>query len=71
MSKTILDIKKSRGRPKEAGTGTLIGTRWHEPELSEVDDWRRDQPDIPGRAEAVRRLVRMGLDSDKRKPKNR
>lgn len=26
-----------------------------------VDDWRRVQPDIPARAEAIRRLVDKGL----------
>jgi hypothetical protein len=28
--------------------------------LREIDDWRRKQPDIPSRAEAVRRLVAAG-----------
>lgn len=27
-----------------------------------VDDWRRKQPDIPSRAEAIRRLVNAGLN---------
>lgn len=29
--------------------------------LSMIDNWRRSQPDIPGRAEAVRRLVESGI----------
>lgn len=29
--------------------------------LALVDDWRRQQPDIPPRAEAIRRLVELGL----------
>lgn len=29
--------------------------------LDAIDDWRRTQPDIPSRAEAIRRLVRKGL----------
>jgi hypothetical protein len=29
--------------------------------LSMIDEWRRSQPDIPSRAEAIRRLVDMGL----------
>jgi hypothetical protein len=33
--------------------------------LSRVDEWRRGQPDIPTRAEAVRRLVDKGLEADK------
>ena len=30
--------------------------------LARVDDWRRSQPDIPPRAEAIRRLVDETLD---------
>lgn len=26
-----------------------------------IDDWRRSEPDIPPRSEAVRRLVELGL----------
>ena len=26
-----------------------------------VDDWRRKQPDLPSRAEAIRRLVERGI----------
>jgi hypothetical protein len=29
--------------------------------LASVDEWRRKQPDLPGRAEAIRRLVSLGL----------
>lgn len=29
-----------------------------------VDDWRRQQPDIPSRAEAIRRLVSQGFLGD-------
>jgi hypothetical protein len=29
--------------------------------LKEVDDWRRKQDDLPGRPEAIRRLVELGL----------
>jgi hypothetical protein len=31
--------------------------------LATIDDWRRKQPDIPSRAEAIRRLVEKGLGS--------
>jgi len=34
-----------------------------------VDDWRRTQADLPSRAEAIRRLVGVGLESElKRRP---
>jgi len=26
-----------------------------------LDDWRRKQDDLPGRREAIRRLVKLGL----------
>ncbi|WP_298165441.1 hypothetical protein [Novosphingobium sp.] len=29
--------------------------------LATIDDWRRQQPDLPPRAEAIRRLVEIGL----------
>jgi hypothetical protein len=35
-----------------------IGTRWHDAEITAIDEWIGAQPDRPGRAEAIRRLVR-------------
>jgi hypothetical protein len=35
--------------------------------IARIDDWRRVQPDLPNRAESVRRLVEIGLTS---KPKS-
>ena len=32
--------------------------------LRRLDDWRRKQPDIPSRAEAIRRLVEKGLEAE-------
>ncbi len=29
--------------------------------VQEIDDWRRRQDDLPGRPEAIRRLVELGL----------
>jgi hypothetical protein len=38
-----------------------------QPELSApLDDWRRKQADLPSRAEAIRRLVELGLKAKKR-----
>jgi len=33
--------------------------------LATIDDWRRQQPDLPSRAEAIRRLVELGLKNFK------
>lgn len=30
-------------------------------EVAAVDDWRRKQPDLPSRSEAIRRLVAVAL----------
>jgi hypothetical protein len=60
MAKSIPVTKKSKGRPK-SGIGTQIGMRWHEPVLKEIDNWRRQQADIPDRPQAIRRLVELGL----------
>jgi hypothetical protein len=30
-----------------------------------VDDWRRAQPDLPSRAESIRRLIKRGIEADK------
>lgn len=35
-----------------------------QPELAgQLDDWRRLQPDLPSRAEAIRRLVEQSLQA--------
>jgi hypothetical protein len=37
-------------------------------ELAEqIDDWRREQPDLPSKTEAIRRLVELGLGASPRK----
>ena len=32
--------------------------------LRAIDDWRRQQPDLPSRAEAIRRLVEKALRAE-------
>ena len=34
--------------------------------VDQVDDWRRRQPEIPPRSEAVRELIRRGLKAEER-----
>jgi hypothetical protein len=38
-----------------------IGVRVDPGFLKLIDDWRRKQDDLPGRPEAIRRLVELGL----------
>jgi hypothetical protein len=61
---TKRDTKKSRGRPS-TGIGIQIGTRWPADIVRLVDEWRREHPDLPGRPEAIRRLVELGLKAKK------
>ncbi|MDE2103119.1 MAG: hypothetical protein KGL39_38090 [Patescibacteria group bacterium] len=39
--------------------------------LLKLDDWRREQHDLPSRAEAIRQLVEAGMDAKAAKPKRR
>ena len=65
MKKTRLsDNKKKIGRPA-TGVGTLVGQRWRDDQLDLIDRWRKEQSDLPGRSEAIRRLVELGLKAKK------
>jgi hypothetical protein len=61
MAKSIRGTKKKRGRPKTTGTGSQIGMRWQSAELAAIDAWRGRQEDQLSRADAIRRLVALGL----------
>jgi hypothetical protein len=66
MAKATRDITKARKRPKGTGEPVLVRLQ---PELAEpLDDWRRNQPDIPSRAEAMRRLAELGLKAKRKSP---
>jgi hypothetical protein len=39
------------------------GNAW----LKKIDDWRRQQPDLPNISEAIRRLVDAGLEATSKK----
>ena len=64
---SISDNKKSRGRPKTTGIGTLVGVRLHPPILGAIDNWRRSEQDLPSRSEAIRRLVEHALSAKKKR----
>ena len=36
-----------------------------------VDEWRRKQPDLPSRAEAIRRLVERGVNAPEKRARKR
>ena len=60
MSKSINEITKSP-KKRAAAVGTPILVRAQDDLLKAIDNWRRQQDDLPGRPEAIRRLVELGL----------
>jgi hypothetical protein len=46
---------------RETTLPNLVQLRLSDAAAKAIDDWRRIQPDIPTRSEAIRRLVEKGL----------
>jgi hypothetical protein len=63
MSKSSRVIMKTKKRA--AVTGDLVGVRVQPEMAKHIDEWRRQQEDLPGRPEAIRRLVELGLKAKK------
>jgi hypothetical protein len=59
MVKSIREITKSKARAPETGTPVLV--RLQAGQLQQLDDWRRQESDLPSRAEAIRRLIAQAL----------
>jgi hypothetical protein len=60
MAKATGEAANSRKkRPKQ--TGEMVSTRVQPELLEQIDAWRRAQPDLPTRPEALRRLVAKAL----------
>lgn len=70
MGKSIDDIDKKRGRGRPVTDATPVLTRLWPDLLGKLDAWRGSQPDVPGRPEAIRRLIESGLKSAARKPRH-
>ena len=45
-------------------TGEMVATRLQPELLAAIDAWRREQPDLPSRPEALRRLAQSGLATE-------
>jgi hypothetical protein len=60
MAKATRDTMEPRNpRPKVTGDPVMVRVQ---PDMAkQLDDWRRKQDDLPGRPEAIRRLVELGL----------
>jgi hypothetical protein len=67
MTKAIRDNQKKgrRGRPKTTGTTPMTGVRLSVELETAIANWSARQSDNPNKAEAIRRLVELGLDSVK------
>jgi hypothetical protein len=60
--KRSISVNKKVGRPKKKGGVHPVSAVRLPPEISAaVDDWASRQSDMPGRSEAIRRLVELGL----------
>ena len=60
MGKSAREITKSP-KKRAAVTGDPVLVRVQPDMAKQLDDWRRNQDDLPGRPEAIRRLVELGL----------
>jgi hypothetical protein len=56
-------IQKKRGRPA-TGNDPVRAIRLSDDFLATVDGWASSQEDHPGRSEAIRRLVEIGLRAE-------
>lgn len=60
MAKSIKDIPKRRGRPA-TGKDPMVGSRFPPELTARVDGWAKKTDGGISRADAIRRLVEMGL----------
>lgn len=66
MSPTGRKVMSAKTQARLAkGPGTTIGVRCHEPLLAMLDAYRRNEPDLPTRASALRRLAIIALKASK------
>lgn len=63
MTKQV-DATKSR-KDRTADTSEPVTVRVQAEMAKQLDEWRRTQEDSPGRPEAIRRLVEIGLTASR------
>jgi hypothetical protein len=59
-SRSVLPKPNKGGRPA-TGRDAVRTMRLSDEFVAKVDSWAKDQDDQPGRTEAIRRLVELGL----------
>ena len=57
----VSDAKKQKKLGRPPVDGEAVNVRLERRKLAELDDWRREQPDLPNRPEAMRRLMALGM----------
>jgi hypothetical protein len=69
----ITRMTQGMARPTDDPKQTTLQMRVSASYLKSIDDWRRRQPDLPSRSEAIRRLTAIALQSARPeiKPKKR
>jgi hypothetical protein len=63
MGKAIRASTKYVRKARPPAPGEQVVVRLQPDLLSRIDDWRREQQDLPSRAETIRRLVELGFRS--------
>jgi hypothetical protein len=63
--KSTIDSAKKRKKGRPPVDSIAVNVRLPINSVSEIDDWRRKQDDLPGRPEAIRRLVEQALKRGK------
>ena len=61
MKPRLNNTKKSKKMGRPPVDSEAVTVRMTVDALRSLDDWRRAQDDLPGRPEAIRRLVELGL----------
>jgi hypothetical protein len=64
MLKSDVAKKSKMGRPRV--DSVPLSLRLSREQLTALDDWRRNEPDLPGRTEAIRRLMDIAMAARKR-----
>jgi metal-responsive CopG/Arc/MetJ family transcriptional regulator len=67
MGKASRATTKHARKPRPPAPGEQVVVRLQPDLLTKIDKWRRNQYDLPSRAEAMRRLVDQALESKKKR----
>lgn len=61
LAVSIPVVEKRRGRPPGEKYAPPVPIRLTAEQIVAVDEWRRHEPDLPSRSEAIRRLVEFAV----------